>query len=238
MLFVGDVHGKWGPLESKLRRLGVRGETIIQVGDFGVGFGGPAGRLEERTALAWLDTFLAGAENTLLAIRGNHDDPAYFRSGNEHTGDYSRIRLVPDYTVEMVDGRKMLFVGGALSIDRRERRVGCSYWTDEGFRLDAQALTAADLTGLWAVVTHSAPPFVHPVASSGGSPLVRSFAQRDPTLLKEVNDERDDLRRLYDLVVARSRPAAWLYGHFHGHATDDIDGTRFVLLDELEVRSA
>jgi len=238
MLFVGDVHGKWGELEAKLRRLEVRGETIVQVGDFGVGFGGPSGRMSERTGLVRLDAFLAGTDNTLLAIRGNHDDPAYFQGGGKHAGDYDRIRFVADYTVDVVAGRKILFVGGAVSIDRRERRAGRSYWPDEGFRLDEQALVAADLTGLWTVVTHSAPPFVHPVVSSEGSPLVQSFAQRDPTLLTEVNDERDDLRRLYDLVVARSHPAAWLYGHFHSHATADIGETRFVLLDELEMRSA
>jgi len=211
---------------------------IVQVGDFGVGFGGPAGRVGERTALTRLDAFLAHTDMTLLAIRGNHDDPAYFQGGNEHMGDYRRIRLVPDYTVDVVAGCKILFVGGALSIDRCERRVGRSYWTDEGFRLDEQALAVADLTDLWAVVTHSAPRFASPIVSSGGSPLVRSFARRDPTLITEVTDERDNLSRLYDLVVERSRPAAWLYGHFHSHATDDIDGTRFVLLDELEVRSA
>jgi len=238
MLFVGDVHGKWGELEAKLRRLEVRGETIVQVGDFGVGFGGPSGRLGERDALGRLNTFLAGSDNSLLAIRGNHDDPAYFRGGGKHAGDYDHMCLVADYTVDVVAGHKMLFVGGAVSIDRRERRVGRSYWLDEGFRLDEQALAAADLTDLWAVVTHSAPSFAPPVASSMGSPLVMSFAQRDSTLLKEVNDERDDLRRLYDLVVARSRPTAWLYGHFHSHATADIGGTRFVLLGELEIRSA
>lgn len=238
MLFVGDVHGKWGALEAKLRRLGMRGETIVQVGDFGVGFGGPEGRLGERDALGRLNAFLARTDNTLLAIRGNHDDPTYFQGDGEHAGNYDRIRFIADYTVDVVAGHKVLFVGGALSIDRRERRVGRSYWPDEGFRLDEQALAATDLTGLWAVVTHSAPPFSPPVASSGGSALVRSFAQRDRTLLKEVNDERDDLRRLYDLVVARSRPAAWLYGHFHSHATADIGGTRFVLLGELEIQSA
>ncbi len=55
--------------------------------------------------------------------------------------------------------------------------------------------------------------------------------------MRDVNRERGDLRRLYDAVVARARPAAWFYGHFHSQATLDVHGTCFVLLNGLEIRS-
>lgn len=234
MIFVGDVHGEWVALQQKLQRLGVRDEIIVQVGDFGVGFGGATGRARERAALDTLDRFLARTGNTLLTIRGNHDDPAYFR---QCVWGYERIRPVPDYTVETLDGRAILFVGGAISIDRRQRRAGRDYWPDEGFHLNEGALERADLNNLWGVVTHSAPAAAPPATPALSSPLVRTYAWGEPRLLDDLEAERRDLTRLYEAVVRRSRPAHWIYGHFHGRATAAVDGTRFVMLDVLELQS-
>ncbi len=234
MIFIGDAHGEWAALQRKLGRLDVRGETIVQVGDFGVGFGGAAGRARERAGLDAFDLFLARTENTLLAIRGNHDDPAYFTRG---AWGYERIRPVSDYTVDTLDGRKVLFAGRAISIDRRQRVVGRDYWPDEGFRLDEGALARLDLDGLWGVVTHSAPAVAPPAFPASADPLVRTFARAEPGLLDDLDGERRDLTRLYELVARRSRPTYWIYGRFHAHATSELDGTRFIMLDVLEARS-
>ena len=75
--------------------------TIIQVGDFGVGFRSRA-RMDEE--MVEINTRLAKNNNNLLVIRGNHDDPAYF-DGNYN---FSNIEFLPDYTVRTIEGRNYL----------------------------------------------------------------------------------------------------------------------------------
>ena len=63
---------------------------------------------------------LCKANNWVVFVRGNHDDPSYF---NEEKVNYERFRCVPDYSVINVCGRNVLCVGGAVSIDRKYRRT-------------------------------------------------------------------------------------------------------------------
>ena len=39
MIVIGDVHGEWDTLADKLYSFGITQQELIQVGDFGVGFG-------------------------------------------------------------------------------------------------------------------------------------------------------------------------------------------------------
>lgn len=148
MLLVGDVHGEWENLADRLRQRDIRSTTILQVGDFGVGF---LKKNDERRRLERLDRALDVRDLTLYAIRGNHHDPAYFAPDREH--GWERIHLVPDYTLLTIGHQRILCVGGAISVDRRQRHVGVSYWQDEGFVFDPTALHAMDLSAVSAVVT-------------------------------------------------------------------------------------
>jgi UDP-2,3-diacylglucosamine pyrophosphatase LpxH len=227
LIFIGDVHGRFPELRDRLLRFGMERQTLIQVGDFGVGF---RPLHEEMRELAALDASLGEAGNTLYVIRGNHDNPAYFVTSSPL--NLPHITFLEDYSLLEIDGRKLLLAGGAISIDRRVRREGVSYWRDEGFRLDLRRLEQLDLADLWAVVTHTAPTFVEPRELSD---LVRYYLESDPELLQELREERQAVDRLYEAVTARSRPEYWLYGHFHAYANHMIEGTNFVLLNELQV---
>ena len=230
MIFIGDAHGRFPELRDRLARFGMEGQTLIQVGDFGVGF-----RLlpEELRELASLDTLLAEAGNTLYVIRGNHDNPTYFVPNSPL--NLPHITFLEDYSLLEVEGRKLLLAGGAISIDRRVRKEGVSYWRDEGFRLDLRRLEQLDLVDLWAVVTHTAPTFVEPHELSD---LVRYYLENDPELLPELREERQAVDRLYEAVTARSHPEYWLYGHFHSYTNHLIEGTKFIMLNELQFYEA
>jgi UDP-2,3-diacylglucosamine pyrophosphatase LpxH len=227
MIFIGDVHGRFPELRDSLARFGMEGQTLIQVGDFGVGFRPLQEEMRELTAL---DALLAQGGNTLYVIRGNHDNPAYFVPSS--TLNLPHITFLEDYSLLAGEGRKLLLAGGAISIDRRVRKEGVSYWQDEGFRLDRGRLDQLDLSGLWAVVTHTAPTFVEPHELSD---LVRYYLENEPELLQELREERQAVDRLYEAVTARSRPEYWLYGHFHSYANHLIEGTKFVMLNELQI---
>ncbi len=55
------------------------------------------------------------ANNWIVFVRGNHDNPAYFEGT---TFSYKRFIAVPDYTILQACNHSILCVGGAISIDR------------------------------------------------------------------------------------------------------------------------
>jgi len=230
VLLVGDVHGEWENLADRLRQRDIRSTTILQVGDFGVGF---LKKNDERRRLERLDRALDVRDLTLYAIRGNHHDPAYFAPDREH--GWERIHLVPDYTLLTIGHQRILCVGGAISVDRRQRHVGVSYWQDEGFVFDPTALHAMDLSAVSAVVTHTAPSFAPPLQWSS---LVWDFVRGDPHLAEDLNAERSAMDALYKAVTMRCPPRWWTYGHFHARATARHAGMEFLLLDVAEVRES
>lgn len=244
MIVLGDVHRRWEEAAETIARAGLRGRTVVQVGDFGLGFGD---RDRERHQLEVLGAALLQLDNRLLVVRGNHDDPAFFRRRRELAG--GAICVVPDYSVEMVEGQKVLLVGGATSVDRKLRRAGDTYWPDESVVLDLARLAALDLDGLAAVVTHTAPGVAPPSVDAQGrfyaGPLpepparfraaLRRLYERDETLAHDILAERYALDALYGAIRARTRVPRWIYGHFHHHVTHVHDGTRFIMLGELQL---
>ncbi len=243
MIVLGDVHRRWEDAAETIERAGLRGRTIVQVGDFGLGFGDPA---RERRQLAMLGAALARRGNRLLVVRGNHDNPAIFREPVEVAG--GAIRIVPDYALETVEGHDVLFVGGAISVDRKLRLAGRSYWPDEAFVLDLARLQALDLSRLHAVVTHTAPGIAPPAVDAQGHPngprpdpppafqaALRRLFERDEALADDIRAERVRLNALYDALRPRGPIPHWVYGHFHHHVSAVHDGTRFTMLGELQL---
>ena len=58
------------------------------------------------------------ANNWIVFIRGNHDNPAYF---DGYTFKYKRFIAIPDYTILQARSHTVLCVGGGISIDRQYR---------------------------------------------------------------------------------------------------------------------
>ena len=218
ILYLGDIHGAFITLKALIERykFGNNEETtyIIQVGDFGIGF-----YKTDLQTLENLNNFLKEKNIIMIAIRGNHDDPAYF-TGNHM---YSNLMLVPDYTTMDIDGHKHLFVGGAVSIDRLYRQkqdqnaasYGSSqksYWKDELFFLDEEKLK--DITDIEIVVTHTAPEWCHPDNRNGFGDLVDEFAYHDKQLYADLNKERQDVTKMFKILEQNGN---YIKNHFYGH---------------------
>jgi len=232
ILFTGDWHGLYDNAYRKIKALDIRDCTIIQVGDFGIGF---ERRKKDMRKLDVLNEQLKGRNIFLYAIRGNHDNPIYF----DGSVSLSNIKLLPDYTVIEVDDIKILCTGGAISIDRKPnpdvsdysgrrykgRNVGVNYWEDEAF-----VLQDVDLSGIDIVVTHSAPDFCPPFTKYG----MAKWIKHDPSLVEECDKERSEHTQLYEQLKIKNNISHWFYGHFHNSTTEYLDDTKFILLNELE----
>ena len=107
-VLMGDIHG---PAKfPDLRKAAEGSLPVIQIGDFGFGFGGDFDREAE--------AFLAEADGHVRFIRGNHDNPAVCRS---------MPGFIEDGTVE----GDTMFIGGAWSIDWQRRTKDVDWWADE-----------------------------------------------------------------------------------------------------------
>lgn len=222
--FLGDIHGEFEIIFKWLVKYNIENSVIIQVGDFGRGF-----RDDEDHLLNQLSDRLKERNCHLYIIRGNHDNPEFFKGKKEH--NYSNVILLKDYTILEIEGLNFLFVGGAISIDRKQRTLGSSYWKKEIFNLDIKKLEF--IKNLDIVVTHTTPSFAYPTL---WSEIVYNFADRDPGLYQELPNERKMLDEMHNILIKNNKIKKWYYGHFHSSKTEIHNEIEFILLGVNEFK--
>ena len=90
----------------------------------------------------WLDEMpsrMNQANNWIVFVRGNHDNPAYFDGA---TFNYKRFIAVPDYTILQACSHTILCVGGAISIDRIYR---INEWNKRKYRVHSNESQENDI---------------------------------------------------------------------------------------------
>ena len=241
--FCGDVHSEFDQLVHKCCvEHGMKDTLVVVAGDCGFGFEEP-GHYEdvyERNRER-----LSKANNWMLFVRGNHDNPAYF---NAHTVRHRRWTAVPDYSVARACGHHILCVGGAISKDRSYRTCDPRhhppkadeplapdiYWYDEHPVFDINKLDdLGESCAIDTVVTHTAPSFCETRSRSG----LANMAIRDEDLMDHVRYERQVMDKILDYLKARNHPLRhWFYGHFHQSWHREIDSIQYDMLDIMELR--
>jgi DNA repair exonuclease SbcCD nuclease subunit len=155
-------------------------------------------------------------------IRGNHDNPESWSKRSYHFC----IQLVKDYTVLRIEGKHILFLGGAVSIDRHDSHIveGVNWWKDEVIQERSnEDLARLATKKIDVVITHSAPTYAYPITSY----------QNDyyPQLERDVASERTYLQKVYEVLNAEHPIKHWCYGHFHKANTEFIGQTKFQCCD-------
>lgn len=209
-VFIGDVHGKF----TQYKKLLKQSRDSIQVGDMGVGFikkwedlGDGSGRLKLTSP-----PFNHMRDSGATFIRGNHDNPWACKK---------HPLYVPDGTVK----DNMMFVGGALSIDKDQRTLDMDYWDDEELSIpelhrmmDVYAVAKPDV-----MVSHDCPEQIVPtVAILCNYETKKQFASRT--------------RQAFDAFLDIHIPKIWVFGHWHQPTDIQYKGCRFIGLGELEAR--
>lgn len=233
ILILGDIHGNFNFLKHQIQTKKITDCTIIQVGDFGIGFNY---KENDEQTLNSLNDFLKDVNVTMLAIRGNHDNPSFFN------GDYdlSNLKLLPDYTTLNLEGHNFLFVGGAVSVDRTERikennsnikyggRKRC-YWDKEIFEYRREI--TKNLRDIDVVITHTAPDWCYPNNKLGFGKFVEDWAKYDSGLIGDLSFERNQMTNLFLDLYENNKIKKHFYGHFHKSYFDTHNGVDHHLLD-------
>ena len=193
-----------------------------------------------------LSSHLLKANNWLVFVRGNHDNPAYFDGKQVN---YKRWKAVPDYSVLKACGHTILCVGGAISGDRSwrkqemygitvviedDRRLEKSYyWPNEAPFYDEEKLDAINKAcAIDVVVSHTAPSFCELISRQG----IQNWLTKDEDLLQDIKAERKVMDEILSFLKEKGHPLDyWFYGHFHAHWKAEVDGTKYNMLDVKQV---
>lgn len=231
VLLLGDVHGAHAEMAARLVRIRDRYDVgaVIQTGDFGFfpflfegGFKG--GRLPV----------------PVYAIDGNHDDHEWLHR-MEKAGEPARWRehydlhYQPRASTVSIGGARVGFLGGALHVDRAQYK----HW----FRPIANFILSherARATRVFnherpaMVVTHSCPADIG-VGLRGNPDFAAGLAVHVHGAGFDPGPEHDcgdmELTKLWRHLA--TRPALWVFGHFHVPHDRMVEGTRFLCADTM-----
>jgi predicted phosphodiesterase len=214
LIFLGDSHGDWRELFFRIQMSKLKDCYIISVGDCGIGFERKERQIKQ---IKMLNEEFKSNNICFKAIRGNHDDPSYFKGENRVC--LENFELIEDYSVFSYQDKTIQLIGGAVSIDRTGRQEGVSYWSEEGVVYDKKACKKVDI-----LVTHTAPSQCFPQTFNE---MVYGWAKEDAELLQDLTKERS----VMDDIFNTCSPSLHLYGHFHSSWTEKINGCKHKLLD-------
>lgn len=188
--FIGDIHSNY----QEYLNIISDSEYSIQVGDFGIGF--------NRNPIEMYDT------DNHRFIRGNHDYPF----GCAHEPNWIHDGLVED--IEGTDD-KIMFIGGAYSIDKEWRTQGIDYWHDEELSYNDLSILIDKyiLVKPKVLIAHEVPGF-----------LTRYFNRKIFDIPSRTRDALDEMFKYHT-------PKLMISGHWHFQFDQIINGCRHIILD-------
>jgi hypothetical protein len=213
IMFAGDWHAGIGFGTAAIASAAARGaEKIAHVGDFGFWPRHPDGQ-------KYIDAISAAClehDVTVWFCDGNHEDHDSLPHDTawEPVEVARGIHWVPrGVTLEWASTR-LLFMGGAVSVDQFSRFPGKTWFPNETPSPGhwQRAMAAADID---VVVAHDTVP---------GMPVSGRPALSIPwSIRKRASDHRKRLAALQKSL----QPRLWVHGHWHQRATATLNSTRF-----------
>lgn len=205
----GDTHGQWGKLKF-LKDLEDFSAAVIILGDFGANYAHDQMENSRKDALN-------SYHNYIYAVRGNHDDRPEDLEGvsefyDENVGGYvlcqkrrwPNIRYLKDGGEYLINGYKVLVIGGAYSVDKEYRLLNSLPFNPK------ELLTKEEMDKIFKgvkgksydfVLTHTCPFSWQP------TDLFLSFI--DQSKVDKTMEE------WFTTVEENIEYQVWLFGHFH-----------------------
>lgn len=215
VLIVGDVHGEWGRLNRLIAKK--KPKVVLQVGDFGWW---PAmeiykplntGGLRKKK---WTLKGVKPNGSKVYWCDGNHEEHPLLKQDGKVNEMYPGIFHCSRGSVIELNGKKILFAGGAYSIDKNMRTPGYDWFQEEtiGYE-DYDKMTSHDKVDI--VISHTCP-------NSFKKELSGNFAKAN-----------DASREALEGVLRKYKPEQWFFGHWHVYNTGYTSGCQWTCLDYL-----
>lgn len=202
-LILGDVHGRWEDMNVTIARA-IRQHPdithIVQVGDFGYGTWGGHKDKPFKASKSFFSPEEMEVYNKTdkLWLDGNHENFDQLEmDGGAWQPDWTHM---PRGSVVEVDGYRVMFFGGAASIDKYRRVEGASWWRQEDITYKQVQDTIDNVEGTIDAL------FTHEHAESIPYSDVR---------YKHDHPESKSNRQLLQAIVDKFQPSFCFFGHHH-----------------------
>lgn len=208
--FMGDIHGKFEIVNEYITSYTNKGDTVIIAGDFGY--------WNRSYLLNWMKEQLKICQENNVIVRfidGNHEDfPALLEisKGNRH----SAIKVMPNVfyqqrgSLEIIEGKRVFFVGGAKSVDWRSRVEGETVFTE--LEVLKKSDLPAEIPKCDIVVSHTIPTSIKKIvhdACLGVFGIVHGWDYSEDESCKTLQYVRSHcIENGLPLLI-------WVSGHFH-----------------------
>jgi Icc-related predicted phosphoesterase len=207
ILVLGDVHGRFESLNRLINEK--KPDIILQVGDFGYW---PA-KINfkkinnEKCKIYWCD--------------GNHENHHKLMKIVDAVGERKPIEIINDVyycprgsILTLPDNRKVLFIGGAMSVDKILRTEGYNWFPEEEISED-DIKSLPDNVNIDIVISHTTPfKFIDKTNKRWSK-----IAGLDVSCKK--------LDKVYDIY----KPGLWYSGHWHIYKKGHYNGCEWTILN-------
>jgi len=210
VLLVGDTHGD-SKFVSSVNRLAKtqNAQCVIQLGDFGYDFNPNA----LASIRAWLDV---DEKRRWMWIDGNHDQHDYIRSEickGKHPKKpvkhfHDRMFYCPRGSTLRIGKSKVLFLGGAVSVDKSRRQQGINWWPQESVSTADVHRAIEQGQGANVLISHDAPP----------SGAVRGWLRECGYKLDKASQHN---RQAVEAVMLETGVTQVYHGHYHHRYTTE-----------------
>ncbi len=217
IIIAGDLHGDWGSINTLIN---VQDPAIVlQCGDFGWW-----PQLEASSQIftfknRWKLKGIKPGNTEVHFCDGNHENYDELTKYKNPTELYKNVFYQPRGSLfQLPDGRVVLFIGGADSVDKDQRIYRVSWYPEElinGYELD-NALKHNQRIDI--VISHTCP---------------KEFE----VLGEHEAKYKDPCREALSRVLEKYRPSQWFFGHWHRYQTGCYNGTYWTCLDYPKHRS-
>ena len=187
---VGDIHGRFGDL-NQLINSHPSINLILQCGDFGFWPRVPKS--------VWDQPEIKNKKVIVMWAPGNHEDWEAIKLLKDNEIQPNIFYMERGSITELPDKRKVLFIGGALSIDRDNRiqRSAEFGWFEE------ETISQRDIEEL-------PDENIDIVISHTGPTNFKVFDYHE-----EYSYPKDPSRLALDYVLEKYKPSLWYFGHMH-----------------------
>lgn len=199
VMVIGDVHSDFGRLNDLQSRK--KAKTILATGDFGYW---PF----SKTGGNYVDNIRA-QNAQIFWCDGNHESHNLLNELEREHGTVP-IEVAPSVfycprgtTITLEDGRTVLFMGGAMSVDAHLREVYRDWFPQEV--IDRSDLDKIPDTKIDIVISHTCP----------NSFNVEAFMETSLFTSNWVLKRTDPSKHYLDVILDRFRPGLWFFSHYH-----------------------
>ena len=214
IMVIGDVHGRFGDMNALINKK--KPELVLACGDFGFWNLPTSTRmLHDRDQLGnRVKTQIPKIRGGVIrACDGNHEDHHSLKNapldGQLWPNVFYQRR---GSTITLPDGRVVLFMGGAESVDKQYRTEGRDWFPEESItQADIDAIPTGKID---IIVSHTCPMEFEMQSMFGNHP------------------ERGS-RMALSIILEKVQPKEWFFGHWHQRVVGDYYGIRWTALNML-----